>query len=959
MAILDKQIRRKTEEITLTSLQKGRVPTAREVARGIRQFLQKDTGPTFRPKFQAWRKVWDYKATNDVFKALKFDLQVANDEVVDQVSKLIRRQAYIELAYNSQKNQIETMIGALRNLLFVSKNTEDSFYGVHDTFEDLSKVDTRKTTRDAVDLNDGVVLLPANDLTADKVDMSHLYNRQSWPITAREVIPGDIGVVQNEVVSQSPFGYAFTDFVQSWRQIVTLSNNGGAEIEFTIPIAGQNEEISISRIGITSSSANEMTLQLLQSTDNVNYTRFAGVPETVNVPAGKNTSIDFETTRVQFVRFILRLTTPTVSEGDSYGYVFGIKNLSFYKMGRRADAELYSLPLTPTGMGRPIDRVALDVQEEIPRACSIDYYVAAADAAGEPREGIWRPITPVSRAVVDGIPKVARFGNTADVSLALPSLSPLQIYSTVRGTDFYQLNGEALEHSPLFHTARLYRGQHSWFRNTQRNPVIREVRDAFVDFTSGDVQNLYAITTEEPDISQDTKTNGSKVTALKVSRAIDYNVTTMLLIPSKNTNAETDQRPRYSVYKIQRLRDSMVITDESVVMPNDQSWKQMANYGIKAIGTGRPIVKNSGGTVTYQEGKDYELELESALDTNAPNVLSGRIKRLTTGSISAGATIKVSYELETDVTYMVDTIQNDKVFLKKDLGIIPDQYFRVTYRFVPKPPSTVRKSALRVTSGYGSTSGSVYQEGPDFLVDTVQGTITRVPNGKIQGTLQVYVDFQYEERPPELDVFTTWVKVNRRDPIKIEFSPIGISLDAGERIAVDGIDVSKMTEFPLLGFGYHQIVVRSRRPEAVGTAAIKLVAQLQDRDGDPVFVSGGKYFSDMSASREPMLQRTYTQLTKNTPKGDHNYFAITLDGYVVVNFEPGNTEEIYTYGYRRNSSQAFVLGTWPEDWYLEYSYALETDDPVEKLLVRALLRRGEGTDGGVTPKILEYHLRLS
>mgnify|MGYP007031240239 CR=1 FL=1 len=403
----------------------------------------------------------------------------------------------------------------------------------------------------------------------------------------------------------------------------------------------------------------------------------------------------------------------------------------------------------------------------------------------------------------------------------------------------------------------------------------------------------------------------------------------------------------------------MTVTNESVVAPSDFSWKQLANYGIKATGTGRPVIKNASGSVTYTEGKDYELELESTVDPNAPNVLSGRFRRLSTGSIQAGATIKVSYILESDITYMVDSIRTNKIFLKKDLGNVPDQYFLVTFRFIPRTPNKIRKSTLNVTSSYGSTSGTSYSEGPDFIVDTSQGTITRVPTGRIQGTLQVYVDFQYEEQPPDLDTFTTWVRIDSRDPLEISFSPPGLDIDAGERFAVDSIDISGQTTLPSLGFGWHQITVRSRRPEAVGTAAINLIAKLRDRNGIPIFVSGGKYFAQMIASREPLFQRTYIQLAKNTPKGDHGYFAITSEGYVVVNFEPGSTEEIYTYGYRLNESNTYELDSWPEYWTLDYSYKTEEATPVEKILVKAILRRGTGTDGGVTPKVHEYHIRLA
>jgi hypothetical protein len=209
-----------------------------------------------------------------------------------------------------------------------------------------------------------------------------------------------------------------------------------------------------------------------------------------------------------------------------------------------------------------------------------------------------------------------------------------------------------------------------------------------------------------------------------------------------------------------------------------------------------------------------------------------------------------------------------------------------------------------------------------------------------------------------LDTFTTWVRVDKRDPSKIEINPLPIDLDAGERVWVDGIDISRMTEFPEMLFGWHQVVVKSKRPESVNNAAINTVATLYDRTNDPVFLTGGKYFVEMIANRDPMIQRTYTQLTKNTPVGDHGYFAITDDRHVVISFEPSTTDEVYTYGLRRGeAAETIETDSWPEEFWLQYQYELANEEPVRKILVRATLERNSSSSGGTTPKVYEYHLR--
>jgi hypothetical protein len=682
-------------------------------------------------------------------------------------------------------------------------------------------------------------------------------------------------------------------------------------------------------------------------------------------------ALGFDRTRAVAYRQAGRIVdpaTPAVIEGGSYGYVFALKNISFHKIGRVQQAEFRSIAQVPAGMVTPIDRVSLSTIESLPAGCLVSWFVAGADADGNPKDDVWHPITPIEREPRSGVPQIVRFGNLGDRSVRLPSTTPALAYDTVRNVDYYRLTEDPLEEDPKFGTAIMWRGNNAWWRNQVKTPSIKEVRDIFVDFTPGDTQNLYAVTTEQPDIESElttTQGQGRTQTALTVSNEIDYDVATMSLTPPALTNPETDQRPRYAVYKVERFRDTMVIENETVVIPDDDSWVEMGNAGIQALGVGRPVVRNVAGSVTYIEGRDYVLEVDSSTPANAP-VLTGRIKRrpdqtgISNSNISNGQTLKVSYTLQSDITYLVDAARGNKVFLKKDFGRVNDQYFQVTYRFVPRPSNnTIRKASLRVTQGYGDLAGGTeYAEGPDYLVDAVQGTITRVPGGRIQGNLQVFVDFQYEQQAPDLDTFTTWVRVDKRDPSKIEINPLPIDLDAGERVWVDGIDISRMTEFPEMLFGWHQVVVKSKRPESVNNAAINTVATLYDRTNDPVFLTGGKYFVEMIANRDPMIQRTYTQLTKSTPVGDHGYFAITDDRHVVISFEPSTTDEVYTYGLRRGeAAETIETDSWPEEFWLQYQYELANEEPVRKILVRATLERNSSSSGGTTPKVYEYHLR--
>jgi len=961
MGILQRQIRKKTEEVTRNLLLQGMVPEASQVARELGKFLKTaDGGPTMRPRRQAARAIWDFRTTNNVLKDIRFDLETAFEEVWDQFGTLINRASLIDLTYQAQRYELDSLLSLLKNLSFTTKNLEDNFYGVFDTFDDLSKIDKAKTKRDAVDLNEGVVLLPQTDITGDKVNMGHLFARQAWPVTV-DAAPdpgGQSVVVQNEAVPGAIFGNAFSDMVNAWRQVVTTGNGLGCTIEFTIPLVEQtNSSVSISRIFLLSAATQEQDVSITHSFDGVNYTRLPNVDETVTVPPGRGTSLDFETVRARFIRFRCSMSNPTAQDGVSFSYVFGFRNISFYKLGRVQDAELVSLPLEATAMEKAIDKVSLSTMESIPANCNISWFIAAADAAGNPRDDVWRPINPISRAPLEGIPQIVKFSESATKRIHLPAPDPETVYETVRGVDFYKITSSVLDEIPLFRQAFLYRGENAWWRNTQRELQTRQSKDVFIDFNSGDVQRLYVVSTEISDVSVEVGPRNVRQTVLSVASPIDYEPATMLIVPPDNVDPEVDQRPRYAIYSVLRFRDKMTVSNEQVAL-NGTSWSSLANSGLMATGNGRPVVKNVGESVTYTEGMDYTLE-----EDPSTHKLTGRIRRISTGSVVSnigdGDTVKVTYELDPDITYLVSSTQGSKVYLSKDLGNVQDQSFQVTYRLTPKPPyNEIKKPTVHVTSQYGSDEGDTYEEGRDYLVDTDRGTITRIPAGNIRGELVAFVDFRYEQTPKDLDTFTTWIYVERRDPFVIEINPLGIDVEAGEYVLVDGTDISTKTVFPELAFGYHQVVVKSKRPEAFSGAAIVRVASLVDRNGDAVFVAGGKFFTRMAASRIPLTQKSYTQLTKSTGRNDHAYFAISDEGHVIVNFLPGSTEEVYLYGLRFVNG-TLTAGTWPEQFRLEYAYALDTADPVRKILVRALLSRGADTDGGITPKIFEYHARLA
>jgi len=1003
MSILEKQVLKVNEEALIDFLRKGKTPSVRQLALKIGKFLRNaDSGPTMRPRFQGFQQRWDHHATNSVFKDLQFDLEVVYEELLDQVSQQVRRAGFIELSHLSQSREIDRILALLRNLLLVAENTADSFSIVYDSFDDLSKTDLGKTNRDVVDLNEGVLLLPANDGATDRVDMSHLYDRHQWPMLVEAAdtqldpnLPPGVApppgkdpfhepavVVQNETVDQAWFGNAWSDMVNSWRQVVTTNNNNGCSIQFTVPISALEEgEITISRITVASGAVLPMDVAVFHSNDNINWLRLPGTPEFNTVNPGRTINFDFEDTRIQYVRFRLTMGEATVQSEGSFSYIFAVRGLAFYKMGRAQQAEFFSKSLRPEEYTGHIDRVALDVVDEIPDGCAIDYFVASADSDGNPRDDTWLPIRPIKLAPESGIPNVIKFTESGRATTSIMAPTTPVIHDTIKQIPFYQLTTTALENEPVYGSARLYRGENAWYRNVNRDVEVRQMRDTFVDFTVGNVQILYAIKVEQPDIGVTSLSSrggaDTQHTLLTVSSDILVSDSTMPLVPPRGVDPGADEQPNYSIYRIERIRDEMSVVDSTITL-NGNAYGRLTDTNNNDVfwldRTIRPSVTNDAGVTIdtifyaageyiYTEGVDYLLETYDAASAIGTAELTGRIQRVTNSRILTGETIRVSFTLTSDITQMAQGVDGNKVHLSEDLGQVSDQYFRVSYRFVPKDPdATIAKSSVRVTSGFGEPSNEkTYTEGTDYIIDAARATITRISQvngGAIPDDGTVYVDFSYRVTPRELDTFSTWIWVSTKEPARVEYSALDIDAEYGERISVDGVDVTNKVAWPELEYGWHQVVVRSRRPEAFTDAAIRQVATLRDRGGRPVMVIGS-FFTRMVAKRVPMKQAKYLQLTKSIIPSNHDHFAILSSRHIVVNFEPGQTEEIYTYGLRSNSG-TIEPGEWQEEYTLEYSYALENANPTDNVLFRALLRRSDSNNSAaLTPKLHSYNLRIA
>lgn len=401
-------------------------------------------------------------------------------------------------------------------------------------------------------------------------------------------------------------------------------------------------------------------------------------------------------------------------------------------------------------------------------------------------------------------------------------------------------------------------------------------------------------------------------------------------------------------------------------LTDEQLLGQFGQIKVKtSLISGLSAFKTADPTTVYEAGRDFSVEYKQI-----DGVQKLVAMRTSSSRITSGDSVTFSFKYVSDLTRYVHSISGDTIYLDRDFGFPTAYKARVEYRFVPTGTSEALKSSLVVSSEFDGR-GEVYEDGRDFYFDPKNGAIFRIHGGRIQsgesgGKTACYVNFNYKGPNSGLETFSAWAFVSSRNPARFEFEKIELDYEAGERFyvnsGVSSFDLSTATSSPDLQRGWHEFVVISKSPDINATAAIFKVIRLEDNDGEIVFLPGGKFFSELRGTRNPMTAVPIDFLKYNVAPSDHSVFAIDEDGAVVVNFQPNTQEEFFTYGYRTVTSEdppAVIADNYPEEFEISYRYRRETSRRVRGVIVRAVLTRDGDSDASVTPKLLGYQVRVS
>lgn len=967
MSISETRVKQVFEEISKQSLLEGYVPTPDEVVNRFTQWSQQNdpSRPRMKLRPQGYRKRFNRENFNTMVEEMVGDLQLLFGESVGNITRVLKGLNSDDIRYRALSYQLRILDDLLEDILLAEPSASNYFFGVFDSFNDLSKTDMAETTAD-VDLNAGIVRLPIKG-GVNRLDLARVMTGRHRSGMKVKPEQNDLRV---QLIAGSRFDYAFNDVDgQAWQEEVTTTFEGPLSAEITFPInlrdpfvepdLAETTALPISKIEIDPVLSSAASLDVLYSVDGVNYIKVPNHPTVIQL-MDQRVSITFQSTIARFLR--LRLTKSPDGEAQIgtgtpfYRYVFGLRRIAVFNSGFGTSAIFQSISQSPENTSEPVSKVALNVQERVPAEGQIDYFVALGP---QPLE--WFPISPGSRETADS-PKVVEFGTSLlsprrDNFVKVTTTPP--VYGTRNGITFYELYTTG--HEPIPMSSRLFRGLNSWGKKVKFEESIKSVRNNYVVFTLTDrEQKLYLEINDEEVTPPDSV--GGQTTEVSVEHVVFRDES----VPVKPESGTPPENPNYSVRRILRLIKSGQIggvgADVSVV---GATTPRTITVTLPAAASGNVTVGQFLRLVQAAGGSGY-FEIVTVEDTG-----SGVTVTILDPNDVLVTEINCTWTLGyADITHQIRDVIQNRIVIEASQELFQDDRLLISYRRPLGPEHRLITSSVVVKRD--PTDDSPFQLGRDYTVDSVAKSVARLPDGAIQGAgsqIVVRVDFQYAYKERQLDTYVCFFTIDSPNPKKIIFAaPIGADEDEGERVHIDDgtnfHNISNELESPDLPKGMRQVVVVSKPiidPETGSvdtTSAIYKTLTAKDAGGFIVFSPNNRYFVSAAAFPVAMKETDIFKLQTNITADDHSRYA--FDGQkVVINWDPTELPDTI-YPVVDNSGPSPVLSLLDyEEFEMQYRYKVPGVVTSSEVIFKAILSRRQKSDKGITPELLNYNLRFS
>tara|TARA_R110002074_G_scaffold402324_1_gene607060 strand:+ start:130251 stop:133166 length:2916 start_codon:yes stop_codon:yes gene_type:complete len=967
----------------------GKLPNLSELSSRIGNALSSKSNITYKYVPQPYKSVFNNEGYNSSLRKIKFDIDTFHEELIQMFADASARLNFADLYHKVNSYELKKLQAELELLLFTTSDADFYFDGSFETFSDSSNLDSELSTRDVIDLSEQCLALPYGGNNSQRIDVGSLIDFPTVGITVAE--PKASEVISKKQIPGTKFGDIFADTLSAWGYEIITETNGPLEATFTFPLNPDGEveaEFFVSRLEVIPHSDGKQNIKISTSNDNVNYAILLGYEQGSDIEDQKVTyAFDFETTLVQYVQVTLSKAEADeeilVGEVKKYRYLVGLKKFAALQTGRLSQATYISKPISFES-GETIGKLSINTTQAVPAGCSVNYAVAGII---DGTQGSFIPVVPVGSQSSIGANKIITFNsiNKQTTKFTTPpdgNDAPVVYGTAFQGKEFFRI-GPVFDTPPVYGSSLLYRGFKAWSRDSSGSFEILNVSDNYISFEQADLESMYALETEFPSItSLPLAQDEVKRVKLQVTKPPYYDSSRgHSLKPQPGTqNSFLDTRPNYAIYKVTHKTDTERKSVTFTLGSARTQYLPVSSFLTSGTAAELPALALGTGTI-YQEGVDYTYEMIDIGGRDRPTgriiIPTGSAFLDTNGNVIATQLV-FSYVAEPDITHKVSRIQGNDITLDHSSNTQYDS-IEVTYRYVPSAPSLIIKSSIRISDlPSSSATRTFYVEGRDYVVDPGTGAIQRIPTGTIPTTGSVYAQFSYRGSSDTLQTFTTWgyISAGTGTQIKFDVDPttkknkLVVDSEVGESFFVNSkeglINLTNATVSPVLPFGWVQFIVRSKNPsvnQSFRTNLIDQVIQLKDVNKQKIFKEYNYYFREITAYRQPLVEKTLNHLKVNTLLSDHSSFAIdaTTDpfgSYIVLNFKPNETEELYLKVPTENADESNPPQDTNEDFMFTWSERTEENLVPTEVIVRVELNRNQNADGALTPKCFDFQLRV-
>lgn len=453
MSIPNRRLEMVTERILREELQKGNLPTSREFAWRLSQYLSEQDlrrpEYVFKAVYKGTKAVAGQK--NEDFKRIGNDLTLLYQNMDELMGLIGKKFSSFDLERERLEQEIRRIETRIKEKVLLY--AQGGFLAaVYDVFDDLSKVDqsatrnvivdtTKKEVRLTEEMNRSVLVLPPS--RSEFLILENVRKEES-------VISGPLSnafAFEKDIVYQT--------LVQTQEDV---SLTGRLELHY-------GETISLNEVEVTMLSSGEDEVSLSGSHNGVDYYGFP-YNET-GVRTRGVASFRFPTAKVKHLRIDIKKARAEESrpeERNPYRYLFGFKEVRVRQASFMTEGVFQTVPLLIEGPKNYVaNKVALEVDEFVPDGTNIRYEVALEQAG----ELDWRALSPINRENPSETQLVdfQMLGRGQETKMGLPE--GMSINQSERpemranGIRFYEIGGVSGRRI-IEGSGRLYKGRDVW-----------------------------------------------------------------------------------------------------------------------------------------------------------------------------------------------------------------------------------------------------------------------------------------------------------------------------------------------------------------------------------------------------------------------------------------------------------------------------------------------------------------